>query len=133
MSKIKAHDVTLELGNAIAGLKECQITLTTVTNDARVKGSKRLRTFERVDYTATATVEVGHEGSGLGAPLTRRDLEDAVTSGTARNFTFTIGTGGSGGVFTGKVLVTGMTENAPVEGRMTYSLNLKGVEPITFE
>lgn len=127
MSKIKARNVSLKAGGkTLSGIKDCQITLTTVTNDARVKAGGKIRTFERVDWTAAATVELGHE-SGASSEATVATIKAAAIAGTKMTLEFTI----SGESYlSGQAMVSSYTENHPVDGRASYSVNFKGTGPI---
>lgn len=128
MSKIKAKDVEIKLGGSkIAGLTDCSIDITTVTDDTRTKESAAgpCHEFDRIDWSASGSGEVGKEGTGQ---KTIADLRDAAIAGTVLEVQFAVSNSVK---LKGNALISGLTITAPVEGKATYSITFQAVGPIT--
>lgn len=127
MSKILARNVEILLdGKKVAGATDCSINLTTIFATSQTKEDKReKKTPERVDWTSDSTSIVGEEVTGS---KTIAELEDASKTGVELDFEFSIGTLAT---YTGKVMLTSYTATAPVEGRPTAQVSLKGTSKLT--
>ena len=127
MSKQLAKNVKVLIGSApISGLTECSLSLTTVFATSETKeDSTPVDEPLRVDWELSISGEFGHEGDGS----TRAgDLKTSLKQGETVPIAFVIGTLAK---YSGQALITSYSENAAVEGRITFSISFKGIGKLT--
>lgn len=124
--KVTAKNVTIKVdGKKIAGATDASLNLTTAFSTSQTKEDEgEVSVPERVDWTMDSSSIVGEESEGDATLLTFRD---AAKAGTKLSVTFQIGTMAT---YSGTVMVTSYSENAPTDGRPTFQASLKGVSLI---
>lgn len=124
--KVLAKNVKIMVGGKkIAGATDASLNLTTAFATSQTKEDDgEVAVPERVDWTLDSSSIVGEEGDDN---VTLFTFRDAAKVGTKFDIEFLLGAA----TFAGKAMVTSYSEAAPVEGRPTYQVSLKGVSDLT--
>lgn len=124
--KVLAKNVKLMVGGKkIAGATDASLNLTTAFATSQTKEDDgEVAVPERVDWTLDSSSIVGEEGTD---DVTLLQFRNAAKVGTKLEVSFQIG---SMATFSGTAMVTSYSEAAPVDGRPTYQVSLKGVSSL---
>lgn len=117
-----ASGVTVEVAaKALAGLTQCDLSLSTVFATSQTKEDKNPKDdAERVDWEVSVQGEFGRETADN---MTAGDVKNNIKQGTKAEVVYKIGEMAS---YKGVALVTSYTETKPVDGKITYSATFKG-------
>lgn len=131
MSKVSARNVTVEVdGKVPYGLTDCQLQLTTVFESSQTKEDiAPVDEPMRVDWTITMTCNFGREDATENTVGTALDFKVASKTGEKRKVAFRVHDPDSSPDFLygGDALVSSYQEDAPVDGKLTYTVTFKGV------
>lgn len=129
MSKVLGRDVFVRVGaDAIAGQTDCSLNMSTNFATSQTKfDSTPVNEPLYVDWDMQVSGEVGREDAG---GVTIGELKTAAKAGSRLSVAFEVG---SMAAFSGTAIVSSYNESAPVEGKITYSVTLKGVSALSLD
>ena len=129
MSKLLARNVkVIGGGSPLAGLTDCSLNLTTVFATSQTKGDVTpVDEPLRVDWEISVSGEFGRELIATAANSVAI-IKDAAKVGRVKSVSFEIGDIAS---YSGSAIVSAYSESAPVEGKITYQVTLKGVSTLS--
>lgn len=118
-----ASGVTVKAGGKpLAGLTQCDLSLTTVFASSQTKEDKGPQDeAERVDWELSVQGEFGRESA---SSVSGGDVRGMLVQGSRVSAEYVIGELAS---YQGFALVSSYSQSEPVEGKITYSATLKGV------
>lgn len=129
MSKLLARSVKVVVGGGspLAGLTDCSLNLTTVFASSQTKEDVTpVDEPLRVDWEISVSGEFGKETSPTAANSVAQ-IKEAAKVGAAKLVSFEIGDIAS---YYGSAIVSAYSESAPVDGKITYQVTLKGVSTL---